>query len=470
MYAKLKKITGHTGQDAMLVIVSVLLLIVSAVTGIPIVKKGFGFLALLTLSYIALRNRLKEILVFLAIFIPYREVLDLYSGGWVKAVPDVLVALLFLRLLWEKKGRLKFNRIDFAYFFFLLIALASHFLNQRPFLAYVIELRSIVLYYLLYFILRQQEIKKETVLTVFRTSIAVSSLVVFCGIVEKITAKRLLFPEQWMERLISNSNFPRVYSLLNNPNTFAAYLLMVLVLFYYVYKQGWLRERKKWYFGVAALAGCGIWLSMSRSAFLALVVFVGVTYFLFRDRKDIVFWGKIVGGGLVVYLIVLGVAKLFMLLVRTYGGTESSLFHRFQRMLTRKEVEESIRGGRIFYFLTGLKVVKDYPLIGAGFGTYGDAAAFMLGSPLSSKYGLPKKFYADNEYIKVLVETGLLGMGAYLHWLYRVLKDNYDRGIKVALTLAVVFLGLFYNIWEVQAVTFYYWLLLALPGRREIEA
>ena len=66
-------------------------------------------------------------------------------------------------------------------------------------------------------------------------------------------------------------------------------------------------------------------------------------------------------------------------------------------------------------------------MIGTGFGTFGSAASLMITPDIYSKYNLSSDFYSDNEYIKVVVEAGIVGTIAFglfiLSLLYEFFKS-----------------------------------------------
>ena len=88
----------------------------------------------------------------------------------------------------------------------------------------------------------------------------------------------------------------------------------------------------------------------------------------------------------------------------------------------------------------------------------------MVTPKLYEKYGIHKGFYTDNEYIKVIVETGIIGSVVYglfcLALLYSQFKKKNDKNIFFLLTFLLM--GMFYNIFEVAPLCFVAYILLAI--------
>ena len=75
---------------------------------------------------------------------------------------------------------------------------------------------------------------------------------------------------------------------------------------------------------------------------------------------------------------------------------------------------------RTLFIVNGVPIVLDHPLVGVGPGRYGGAAADVFGSPVYAEYGTDKLFLdpnqrtVDNFWLHTLVETGILGLAAFV--------------------------------------------------------
>ena len=144
-------------------------------------------------------------------------------------------------------------------------------------------------------------------------------------------------------------------------------------------------------------------------------------------------------------------------------------------MLSPEYIESSLRGGRLIRWLTGLDIVKSYPVLGVGLGHFGGAVA--MNNSLSMLVGVDKidTFYMDNYYLKTAVETGVFGLFFFCMLMYQIIINSI-RTIKITKkiedrTLQIgIFAGLFgimvhnfvENVFEVPMMTSCFWVLVAV--------
>jgi O-antigen ligase len=112
--------------------------------------------------------------------------------------------------------------------------------------------------------------------------------------------------------------------------------------------------------------------------------------------------------------------------------------------------------------LTGIEILKDYPVFGTGFGTYGSAASLISSPEIYKTYNIFKNFYADNQYICILVETGIVGTIialSFLISLFILYRKNY---FVIIMFIIILWTGLFYNVFEIQIISLLFWTTLAI--------
>jgi hypothetical protein len=137
----------------------------------------------------------------------------------------------------------------------------------------------------------------------------------------------------------------------------------------------------------------------------------------------------------------------------------------------------SNKAGRLHNLRVALHLIHHHPL-GTGLGTFGSAGALAFHVKLK---GVPKNFYADNQYTVILVETGLpgallfaiLGIATFLAILrMRSRNGGHDRRLLLSLFIGMVILGATSNAWEQLVLTLYPWLALAafLPLMQERQS
>jgi len=171
----------------------------------------------------------------------------------------------------------------------------------------------------------------------------------------------------------------RIYGTFAHPNSFAAYLLIILsvALFCFLY------NRRILFLGAVSFLLFLLGLTYSRSAWLG-VILIFLTIGLFKYRKLLVVSAMVI---LLIYLVVptvaLRVQELFEL--DPYGSV-------IWRIKLWKDM---------------IEVFKFRPLTGFGAGTFNVLAESVRGLKFGS-------LDAHNDYLKILVETGILGLVSYL--------------------------------------------------------
>lgn len=423
----------------------------------------------------------KYLLLFLAIFIPFRELIALYAGSFIKFLPDVLVwGELFLVLI---KNKFKLNLKLYDYFFigFIIIGFFSCLLNSVSFLSFALQARSIGTMYALFYVIRNINIEKNDYKTIVNVLMSVNIVIIIFAILEFFTDKTLFFPKIWAENINFVSNFERTYSLMNNPNTFGIFTFMVMFLVYFINKD--LFSKK--YFGYYILSFLGIILSASRSTLLVVCLFI--LFLIYESIKKRSCYNLIwfiiliaLSFGIVYSFekikLKMEIMNIVELPYKKPNGNSSdcvsdgdindnivkpitpgfTLLDRIKETTSGTTAANSKVNGRLYIIKKGIVVFKDYPMIGTGFGTFGSAASRMITPDIYSKYNINASFYSDNEYIKIVVETGIIGtiiFGLFiLSLLYEFSKSKFYY--KLFIFVVFLFIGMFYNVFEMQVMCY----------------
>lgn len=188
-------------------------------------------------------------------------------------------------------------------------------------------------------------------------------------------------------------------------NMFAAYLITSFFILVTTYMK---HEKSRWavffIFIIGMLLTC-LYFTYSRGAWLAF--FLTNVIFLFSTRNKYVHW--IVWGGIVLLI----VPMLIM-------------------PLTQQRIILSGDNGRIGLWIKSLAALKQFPLQGFGLGLYMD---FMGKNPAIGAQ------YAHNSYIQLLFETGIVGLTAFLWFLFYFFYQafSYIRKSKDVLTKGICF-------------------------------
>ncbi len=265
----------------------------------------------------------------------------------------------------------------------------------------------------------------------------------------------------------------RLASFFGDPNTFAAFL-SASIPFVLFGATGLQTDRgRRIALACAFLLVLALWLSFSRGGWLGAVGGFAVAA-LIVDHRPIRVGVLVVGVALAVALVMPR-----NLLCPTCDEKPNLLGSTFGRV-------SAVGGGRdlrVLFVINGLPIVKDHPLLGVGPGRYGGAAADNYHTPVYSQYGTEELFAnptqrtVDDFWLHLVVESGLLGLAAYLAMVGAALlpiigaarRAAFRR--KVALAgIAGAVIGLSINavttmLLEANSVAFLFWFLLGVGSQ-----
>lgn len=261
----------------------------------------------------------------------------------------------------------------------------------------------------------------------------------------------------------------RLASIFGDPNVFGAFLIFTIP-FALVAAARVPDRRLRWIAGaIGFLLLLALWLSFSRGAWIALVLGVGVMLALV-DRRALVI-------GLTAAVLSFGTAVYMPRNLLVPSQPRPNIVDS-----TRDRVEAIGVGGdlRTLFVLQSIPIIREHPLIGVGPGRFGGAVAHTFPTPLYDEYGFRPLFWnpaqrtVDNFWLHLLVETGILGVAAFLTAALipglRILRGaqralGWRRialaGIAAATTGLAVSSGTTMLL-EANSIGFLFWLLLGL--------
>jgi O-antigen ligase len=181
-----------------------------------------------------------------------------------------------------------------------------------------------------------------------------------------------------------------------DPNDFGLILSIAIPLAMYLSLEA---GRMRWvYRGAIVVVMCAVLLTASRMAMMT--TFAAFLFPVLTWRRMEV--GQRVASVALLALMVLGVYKLAPAPSRERLATFSA------------ELTQGTLHNRTRIWKTGLKVLKQHPLLGVGAGAYPEGVRPWLGTPGVAGHS----YVAHNTFLSVLVECGLVGFGLYaLMWL-----------------------------------------------------
>jgi O-antigen ligase len=206
----------------------------------------------------------------------------------------------------------------------------------------------------------------------------------------------------------------RVFAFLGSPNVLGVLLALVALLSLGIF----LEEKKKLFLIISLMNVFVVGLTLSRSAWLGLIFGIGAALVLWNYK----------------YLFLAPLTFVFLVIPQVR--------RRIVAATTPEYFLDSTLDGRIWSFINGAHILKQKPIFGTGPGTYGGQLAVNYASPIylkSIQNGYTALYYTDNQYLELLVQTGVLGFLAFLGLVISVIVELIEK-FKVKhskITLAV---------------------------------
>lgn len=249
-------------------------------------------------------------------------------------------------------------------------------------------------------------------------------------------------------------DLPRIMSTIRDPNSLGAFLILPIVILLGALIKGWKTNRRMLLSGLLLLHTLALFLTFSRSAFLAALL-AAAAFLAFSYRNPLIRGAKRFAIPLAVGLVLI-IGGAFIL--RDQYVVQNVILHS-DESTTLADPNEL----RVALVQKGIDGVIDDPE-GHGPGTAG---------LVSTK--LPNGLLTENYYLQIAYEVGLLGLLIFLGLLYFILKTLWaSRKNALAIYLLASFAGLaFMNLllhtWANEAVTAAWFLLTGLsltPGKK----
>ncbi len=248
-----------------------------------------------------------------------------------------------------------------------------------------------------------------------------------------------------------NPGFPRVMSTLRDPNSLGAYLLVPLALLTGMVAR--LREIKttwrRWLaVGILALHLMALYLTFSRSAWVAAFVAVGVTlWWQFSSQfvRILRKWWPV------------GVAVIVLLVAAGYWQRNNQVIDGILTHSTAAQLGDIDSNEYHWMYVTrGIAGIVDKPL-GHGPGTAG------LASIQNPHGGL----LTENYYVQIGYEIGVMGLMLFIAanvWVYLHIVRRHDqwKAVLLATFWSYVLMNMLLHTWSNEAVAAQWWLLAGI--------
>jgi len=180
---------------------------------------------------------------------------------------------------------------------------------------------------------------------------------------------------------------------IGEPNTFGGYLLFLFCIAVGIFLQSMSKKMKYAMAGLAVLIFIPFLFTLSRASYLA-IIFSYITFILFQKRRTALI---AVLAMIIVSVLVLRPEAVFSRVKYTFSGAQSQLVKIGNVHL------DSSSSARITSWQQSFKDWKKNPILGLGVAGYG---------------------FIDGQYIVTLVETGVIGLFAFLWLLWSIYKQS----------------------------------------------
>lgn len=225
----------------------------------------------------------------------------------------------------------------------------------------------------------------------------------------------------------------RAYGTLPHPNVFGGFLVFSLLGTCFLFQ----KSHRKFFLSLALILQLfTLFITYSRAALFACMIGLFL-FFLFSFLRKEKIWPLLSAT-------CLGFALCFTLLY-------PQLFER-GGVVSYNQTAQSADAGRIVYQNAALLMIKEHPLFGVGFDNY-----LIAISDYASKgeYAIIP-FFVHNIYLFLCAELGILGLGAFLWFIFEVLRRGWQkRNDPATITCMSIFAGFlfigfcdFYLLWH----------------------
>ncbi|HEX2927372.1 MAG TPA: O-antigen ligase family protein [Ruminiclostridium sp.] len=349
---------------------------------------------------------------------------------------------LYKWVIYRKQDGYRATPLDIPIVFFVVIFICLLLVNSLNMKIGIAGLRQDVEQMLWYFVVAQLVTSSKNVRWFLYFMVFIGGLLGLHGIYQYVTHAQM--PAYWVDRLESGIT-TRVFSIVGSPNILGSLMVLLIpVSISFIFSEKKI-FKKLIFIGVTLAMSATLVFTSSRSAWIGFVVALGV-YFWLKDKRFIL---------------------LLVLLVFAAYLAVPTIAHRVNYLLSPQYMASSATGGRLARWSIGFDALKHHPLLGVGLGQFGGAVA--------QNFNIPGAFYIDSYFLKIAVESGVVGFTAFciliynsLAWGIRAVKRTTDehtlsmaQGVFAGM-IGVVVPNFVENVFEVPMMMAYFWMFTAI--------
>jgi len=244
----------------------------------------------------------------------------------------------------------------------------------------------------------------------------------------------------------------RVFSIFNSPNIFGSVLVMAIPICISLFMI--LKNKKvKIIFLIFSLCMCfSLLFTYSKGAWIGAICAIGV-YILLKNKK----------------LIIPGILALICIFFLVPGVSGRIIF-----LFSPTHYASSMKAGRMIRWINGFYILQDHPWVGLGLGRFGGAVAMNNKLTTIIRGRSVDTFYMDNYYMKIAVESGIIGLVSFVFLMWQVysislktiniIKDKDEKNLAIGIMcglIGVMVHCFVENIFEVPMMGIFFWSFVA---------
>lgn len=373
----------------------------------------------------------------------YVVVVSLLASNW-----DELL-FIFALCLWvykwfmcRKKPGYISTPLDIPIIFYIVVVFCSLLVNAPIFSIGVAGFRQNVQQILWYFVVAQLVSSSKNVRWFLYILVSIGGVLGLHGLYQYVTKAEM--PSYWVDRLEAGIT-TRVFSIIGSPNILGSLMVLIIPIAISLFFSETKLLKKLFFVSVTLAMSATLIFTSSRSAWIGFVVAMAVFFWL-KDKRLIVVLALVI---LAAYLFVPTVAN------------------RVNYLISPEYMVSSASGGRIARWTIAIEAIKQHPFFGLGLGQFGGAVA--------QNFKIPNAFYVDNYFLKIATEMGIIGLTAFVIFIYNILawgiravsritnaaNRQMAQGIYAGL-VGVVVPNLVENVFEVPMMLAYFSILTGL--------
>ncbi|MFJ7858062.1 O-antigen ligase family protein [Peribacillus sp. NPDC097206] len=444
-----------------------------------------GYAATATLVVFAFIHK-KHLLFILFMYFPARPLFMELNNG-LTYTGDLIILILFLSVLIERVKNKKWSTANYhftvPFLLFCLVGVIAAFMTGVSLIPILFELRALLVTFLLLYIIGELHLERKDILLFLEGMLLFAVALSIHGLIEKGFSRTILIPDSWGAWDLPPINNMRIYGAVANPNVFALFLGIQFFFSFFLFQAA--KKHRVWIFLSSALIFGTLLFTYSRGTLIAFGM-ASLLYIILTKNKPFFLYGlgSFLCGLLLIYFPIsftssndelsASVPVDTMMIGSLPPEDDQALSKRFSEIYSDESLSQSAEWGRLYVVIKGLEIFMDHPVIGTGLATFGDSATLSFSSPIYQEYGIGENMYTDNQYIQVLVQTGLFGLAAllvFVFFTYRTLLHSSNRSaaaFTICLLLAALIAGLFYNILEDKTFTLFFYSCLGFCLQKDI--